>query len=140
MSLVSVRPYFRARLDSLNYVEWTDGFNIENIPQTILNNSYHLAIETIDSGPANQLHHEFTFPVTLRVFLRGYRDPAAAIDDAISQAETILAEVLSPSNRLGTEIKDVTPESIDVRALADSNDNDIVLEMVFNTVIDCNFT
>jgi hypothetical protein len=140
MSLTDVRTYFRTRMDSLNYEEWPDGFNFQNIPQTIINGAYHLETGEISSGPANQMVHRFLYPVLVRVFLRGYADPASAIDDAISQSETILADVLKASNRLSDIIQDVVPNTVSIVPLDPSNDNDLILEMDFTANVVCNFT
>jgi hypothetical protein len=78
MTLGGLRAFFRTRLDGLGYTEWTDGFNIENIPSTVLDMSYHLAVGDIRSGPANQLLHVFDYPLTVSIFLKGFRDPAEA--------------------------------------------------------------
>jgi len=135
MSLVSVRQYFRDRMDSLSYSEWTDGFNFVNIPSTILNRSYHLEVGTISSNAANQHVHEFSYPITLRLFLKGYRDPSAAIDDSIVEIESIYSNVLSPTNRYSISIKDVVPNSVSVIPLDASNDNSIIVQFEFDTKI-----
>lgn len=139
MSLTNVKPYFRTRLDTLNYVEWPDGFNFENIPSNLLDRAYHLTIGSITSGPADNKRHIFTMPIVARIFLKGFVDPAAKIDDAVSQAETILASLLSIDDRLGTDIKDIVPDAIDIVPLDGSNDNHLILEMNFTAVINCEF-
>lgn len=139
MSITAVKPYFRAKLDALDYTEWSDGFNFENIPEALLDRAYHLEIGTITSGPANQTTHVFSYPLTVRVFLKGFKDPAANIDDAVGQAETILSSILDVTDRLGATIKDVINDSIDIVPLAGSNDNHLILEMNFTAVINCFF-
>lgn len=140
MSFAAVLPYFRARMSALGYAEWDDSFNFKNIPENIVNGAYHLEFETATSGPANQQPHRFDSPVILRVFFKGYRDTKQVRDDALTNADTILAEILDPNNRLGTTLKDIVPSTIDIVTVDDSNDNDIILEMVFSTVFYCVFT
>ena len=140
MSLSSVRSYFRTVMDGLGYEEWTDGFNVENIPQTIKDRTYHLETGFIDSGPANQLTHQFDYSITVRAFFKGYNEPAAAIDLAILASEGILAVALDPANRLGLSIKDISPGSIQVQPRDFTNDNDVVLIMEFNADIICDFS
>ena len=140
MSFTAPRPYMRDLMDTLNYREWTDGFNFENIPSTIFDESYHLETGLVSGLPANQVVHQFDFPLTLRVFLKGFRDPASAIDDALLRADEINASVLSPSNRLSetTGIKDVVPGTVQVLPYDTTNDNAVILEMVFNfNLIEC---
>lgn len=131
MALTDVRPYFRTHLNALSLKEHPDGFNVENIASTILDNSYHLEIGTIATSASNQRDHIFAMPIKVRVFLKGYRDPANEIDAAIALSENIMAEVLKPSNRYGTDIKDIIPVSIVPTPLDESNDNSVILEMDF---------
>ncbi len=139
MALSDVRSYYRSKLDSLNYSEWTDGFNFENIPQSILDRSYHLEIGVITSGASSQTVFTFSYPITVRIFLKGFVDPSGAIDDAILQSETVLASVLDAQARYSENIKSIDPLSISILQLADSNDNDLILEMEFNNKIMNNF-
>jgi hypothetical protein len=139
MSFSSVRPFFRTNLDELGFSEWKDGFNFENIPDQILNNSYHIEVGQISGGPSNQLVHEFSYPVLVRIFLKGYLDPASGIDAAMEVVDNVYHQVLDPSVRLGTVIKDVIPDSVSVRPQDISNDNNIVLELGFSAILICNF-
>lgn len=140
MSFSSVLPAFRVELDLLGLTEWTDAFNVENIPQTILDRSYHLEIGGITGNNANQTVHGFNFPVTVRVFLRGYQDTSQTRDEAMSLLDSILAELLKPAFRLGQVLKDVKPVSIDLSSLDGTNDNDMILTMVFSADLLCAFT
>lgn len=139
MSFTAVRSFFRTRLDGLGYQEWTDGFNFDNIPSSTLDGTYHLTTGTITGGPSNSIVHEFDYSITVRVFFRGELDPASAIDDALAEAETIHADILAPANRLGTAIKDIEPGTVDALPQDVSNDNNVILEMVFNANIFCDF-
>jgi len=140
MSLAAVRPYFRTRLDALGYKEWSDGFNFANIPQTILDGSYHLEVGTAGGTKVGQLVTEIDFPITVRVFFQGYSDPRGRIDDAMAAADAILAEVLIESNSQGATIKAVLFDSVTVNPYDGSDDNDIILELVFTAVLDCSFS
>jgi len=140
MSLSSVRQYFRDRLDPLGFEEHTDGFNFDNVAQTISEGVYILEVGNIDGSRANQLTHEFIYPLTIRIIFFGANDPRSTIDRAILASEDILASVLSPANRLGIEIKDVFPGTITVEPRSESNDNDVILVMSFNADIICDFS
>lgn len=131
MGIANVRQYFRDRMDAIGYVEWTDGFNVENIPSTVLDQSYHVESGQISATTANHQPHRFDCPIVLRVFFKGFNDPIRAIDDAYGYAEDILAEVLLPSNRLSNDIHDVQPVSIAVNPLTQQNDNSVILEINF---------
>ena len=135
MSLVQIRPYFRARLNALAYVEWKDGFNFQNIPSTLLNRSYH--IETISgSGVSlNQQDQVINQEVSVRVFFKGYRNPQDAIDSAMSSYQEILVSCLAPSNRLTQGFKNVLFSSMQLEPLADSNDNAVILSLTFTVLV-----
>lgn len=131
MALTDVRAYFRTRMVALNFKEWPDGFNFENIPKSIINNAFHIESNTITPDAVNMTTYDFSSPVTLRLFVKGFRDPAQAIDNAITFYESILCEVLKPANRLGTQIQNVTPGPTSILPLSDNNDNAVILEMEF---------
>ena len=59
-------------MDGLGYEEWQDGFNFNNIPETILDQAYHVGPAEISGGVANQLDHKFDYDLTLRVFKKGF--------------------------------------------------------------------
>lgn len=136
MSLTLVRPYFRTRLDSLGYSEWTDGFDFENVPETILDRSYHLEIGSMSLIGTNQTLVDIAYPILVRVYLKGFRDPATAIDDAVEAGEGIICDVTKVTNANGQGIKDVQFASFDVlpKDVA-SNDNIVLLELSFNARI-----
>lgn len=131
MCLAQVRTYFRNRMEALGYEEWRDGFNKDNIPSTLLDRVFHLESGDIAPTASNHQVHAFSSPITIRVYLKGFLDPASAIDTALESADLILDEILLPSNRLGTETKDVVPSSISVNPLTDNNDNSVLLELGF---------
>ena len=140
MSLSAVRPLMRTQMDSLGYREWSDGFNFENIPSTIFDESYHLAVGVVSGSPADLSTHTFDYPVTLRVFLKGFRDPAEAIDDALLRSDEILGSFLAENIRATNTngIVNIAPGSVQVTPYDQTNDNAVILEMVFNfTLIEC---
>lgn len=135
MSLTAIRPYFRARMNALNYNEWRDGFNFNNIPSTVLNLSYH--IETISGNGVsfNQLDQVINQDVTIRVFFKGYRKPQDAIDSAMNAYSDILDACLDPANRLNQSFKNILFTSMQMDPLADTNDNAVILSLTFTVLV-----
>ncbi len=131
MGLSDVRAYFRTSMESLGYNEWRDGFNAENIPSTLLDNSFHIVSGDI-TPTVNHQGHEFDCPITIRIFKKGFLDPVSAIDESYIDVETIYAEILSPANRLTVDVHDVVPTGISVNPLTLQNDNAAVVEINFN--------
>lgn len=137
MSLTAVRPYFRARLNSLNYKEWDDGFNFDNIPENIIDKAYHIDDFEIVSNSLNQTDLDLECTVTTRIFLKGYRTPKEALDNANEKLEAIFREVLKPTNRLtGTQgLRNVLLTSVSKEPMALSNDNTILVTIVWSVQV-----
>ena len=134
MSFNTIRPYFEERLNAVDkeLKEWEDAFNIENIPSSILDKSWHISFDTFNYTGTAHTCLSFDCPVTLNVFLKGYRNPKEAIDTALIFADAIIKECTNPVHRLNqSKIKNVLPGLMNVREYAPSNDNAAVLEMQF---------
>ena len=131
MSFTSVRPYFRTRMNSLGHKEWTDGFNFENIPESIQNRTYHIDANSSSGNSQNQTVLDASMNVTIRLYILGYRDPADGIDQAMSFAQAAICDIVNPTNANGTDIKDVQYSSKTIRPRSEDNDNTIVVEMNF---------
>lgn len=131
MSLSEVREFFRGRLESLGYREHDEPFIPEEIGANIVDEAFHLETGSITGGPANQRVHGFSYPITLRVYKTGYKNLNQAYDNSMEIADTILADLLAPGVRIGTVIKNITPETIQPLPLSVTNDNVIVLTFTF---------
>ena len=135
MSLSNVRPYFRTILDNLNYSEWKDGFNFENIPQSILDRSYHLGPPSITGIKNNQLDQELNASITIKIHIKGYLDPALAIDTAVQEGEEVIKESVLSTNRIGIPIKNVIFESMEIEPLNQNDDNSVTISMDFTCFV-----
>lgn len=135
MGLASVRSLFRERLEGLGFTEHRDAFNFANIGATVIDKSFHLETGVVTSGPANQLAHFYDYGITVRIFKRGFNNPAEALDEIDALADTVYADLLAPGIRLGTEIKDIVPNSYQPLPYDSSNDNTIILEMSFTASV-----
>lgn len=146
MSFTSIKPYIEARMTAVDadYREWTDAFNIANIPSNILEKSWHLAFGTASPITLNQNCLSYSYPVVLNVFFKGYQTPSNAIDSGNLAAENILKEVLANANRLNISavnagrVINILPGTFSLNPLADSNDNIVRLELnfTFNIIYD----
>jgi len=133
MSFDAVRPYFRARAESLDYDEWKDGFNFNNIPATQLDRSFHLGPVGADAVDLNQQDQTMIAQITVRLFFKGFRNSAQAIDAAASSTSAFIKDALCPANRLtiGDDITNMRVLAVDVVPLDDSNDNAARADMLF---------
>lgn len=131
MSLASVRPFFRTRLEGLGYTEHDQPFEPDEVGANIVDDAFHLETGSIAGAAANQMVHGFLYPITVRIYKVGYQNLNDAYDESMEIADTILADILQPSVRLSTVIKNITPESIQPLPLSSTNDNVIVLTLAF---------
>lgn len=136
MNLDGFRAFLRGRLDTLGFREWEDGFNRSNIPATVIDKSYHIQVGKISSRPSNQLHHVFNYPVKINLHLKGFRNPSAAIDQGLAEAQRIMDDLLDTTQRLQTNgLKDIRPVSVEVNPISESNDNAVVVEVELDGVL-----
>lgn len=135
MSFITLRTYFEERMSAVDpdFREWEDAFNIENIPSTILDKSWHVRFGPFNYVGSAHTCLSFDCPVSLSVFVKGYRNPKEAVDTALNLADAIITECTSPVHRLNqAKIKNVLPRIVDVRELSTTNDNSAVLEIQFS--------
>jgi len=131
MSLVDVRKYFRDRMDTLGFKEWPDGFDFDNIPETIIDKAYHITTGSITQNSQNQTVVDLSYPITIRLFLKGFRNPAIAIDESIFEGEKIILECVNAVNANTLSIKNVMFLNMEPQPLDVSNDNIVVLLLSF---------
>lgn len=142
MKLGELTTLFDDKLTALRFKKWDLPFAYDNIPANILDRSFHLTVGQISSGPAVQLVHEFRVPIMVRLFFKGYRDPLSAMSAALSETDAIYAALLKPSVRLGGKdnLKDIRPVSVQPFPIDSTNDNSIILELLFESVLQYRFT
>ena len=128
MSMKACRSYVRARGEAIGLKEWKDGFNFQNIPSNIVDKSFHIESNQAVGVKNNQNDQEINFSQTVRIFVKGFRNPAAGIDLAIGLTEDYITECVKVSNRVTqtTGIKNVVFENASFDAASGDNDNLIV--------------
>jgi hypothetical protein len=132
MSIAGVLPYFRTRMNTLGYKEWTDALDFENIPDTIIDGTYHLDFGSTIKNQNNQIDVDLGQTVTVRLFCKGYRDTSATRDKLIANAQDAFCDIIDPRNAtIGPAVKDVEFTSMNIIALDDSNTNTMYAEMLF---------
>lgn len=142
MSISQVRTYFQERMlvVSPSRSEWTDAFNIENVPQTNLDIKYHIGFGINNSSTQNDRSVEDNLDITLTIWKRGYNDVASALDAVLDEAHCIRLDVINHSNMYsfntatGNEnLQDIVLVSITPQEIDASNDNTVQVQLVFNT-------
>lgn len=137
MSLTEVRPYFRARLEAVGLTEWDDAFNVDNIPDTLIDGSFHISASPIRNVTLSQNDLQLEHEVSIKTFIKGYAQPKDALDKAMERLDAILKEVLKPSNRVtGTGgLRNVLFLSSEILPMAESQDNVVLVNVVFRVQI-----
>lgn len=136
MSITAVKSYFRARCSAISLKEWKDGFAFDNIPSNIIDRSYHLEIGPAVGIKLNQNDQEINCQAIVRIFVKGFRDPAAGIDTALLLTENLLTEALATDTRLTqtTGIKQVTFENASFEPPQGDNDNLVIASVQFRVL------
>lgn len=129
MSMDKIRPFFKARLESLGYSHWVDSFSDLNTPRTQIDRSFVNPSVSFSVSGLNASDVEITTSYELSIKLEAFRDPDSKIDEALERAEAIIQLVCSEEARLATpEIKQVRAVSGAVVPL-DDDDNDNVIQL-----------
>lgn len=143
MSFTDLKPYFNARLLTVDAKlhEHSDAFNEDNIPRNLLHKAWHLLYGTTGRQSQSQPQLLVNQPVTLNVWLKGYKKTGEGLDSARALGEAIVIECLKHSNReTQPYIKNVLFDSMDATALAASNDNTIKLSIGFIVLVATNIS
>lgn len=127
----AVRQYFTGHANSLGYLKHYDGFATDNIPSTRFDRAYHVSAFNFTGISQNQTDLSLTANVTVRLFFKGFRDVDKGIEVATAGAEAYIEVALLAPNRLGSEIKNVSFNTLNVAPYGDTNDNQIVSELAF---------
>lgn len=136
MSIASVRTYARARLDALDFEEWSDGFNFENVPRTMQGRVYLLELGDISANRHNQDNVHLLVPLTVYLSIAATRKPVDLIDEAAGTLDTLISSFLSAENRTESSgIWNVNLRSARIEPLADSNDNGVRIIVSFDMLV-----
>jgi len=132
MSLSQVRTFIKqqiALVDS-SLKEHTD-FNEENIPQTQIDSFYMIEYGTISSEHDDNSLAD-NFPVTVKLFKRGFKSPIVTLDSLMDAANEIRLCIVNTQAALTTNILDIEAISIFPEPINETNDNTIKISLEFN--------
>jgi len=137
MSIASVRPYARARLNALGYKEHNDGFDAENIGKTELERAYILEVLDPTNTEVHNDNMHIDTPLVVKLFKAPTRKPKELIDTAIQdKIDAVIAAFMAAENRLTqTGFKNVTFNSASIEPLNDSNDNGVMIKLTFTMLV-----
>lgn len=129
--IIDALNYCRARLKVLGRTEWRDP-SFVNIPRPKLSTSFHVTLEPSTGIRNNQDNQTIDSPITVRLPFAPDRRPTELADAAIVFGETVIADFIDPKNRLTQAgIKNVVFNTMSVEPLDGSNDNAVIIVLVF---------
>lgn len=132
MSLGLVRPYYRTKMEALDFHEWPDAFNFENIPSTVLDRAYHLGAGPITNLGLDQKSSDVSLEVIVSFFIRGFSDPIEALDSAHTEAQAIIESIMNVADRTTGDIHNIELASGEFQPLSDTNDNSVIGVLSFD--------
>ena len=135
MSLTAIKPWFRERLESLDFEEHLDGFNSDNIGDIDLDRVFHVRPLTINGGPINHTDQKTESEVELKVFFKGGRDASEAIDNAVLSVEEIVKECCNIKNRTSNGLLNVVFERAEIEPRSIDNDNSVLVKFDFTVTV-----
>jgi len=111
----------------------SDGFDFNNVPKSLFHKAYHLLPIFSPSTALQDKTINDTAKWELRLFWKGFRDPQAAIDEALDTMHLIRIEAVKPENAMQSDpnIKKVVVDSYDPQFVGDNN-NAIIILMTFS--------
>lgn len=136
--LSQVRDYFRSRVSESNpnLKEWTDALNTENVPESLVDKSYHINISNFSGVDKNDSIISYSVPCVVTVWRKGFKDTIGAHDFLLNEANCL---ILNASQFLkinaSENIRSVNPQSILVEGIDGSNDNIMKATITFNCVL-----
>src|SRR5690606_922977 len=109
-------------------------FSDDNIPSTIIDRSYHLLLGESSNIKQNQDLIEVLQPVSVKLYIKGFRDTSEGRDRAVQYQEAAIKEALETDRRGAayTGIKNVLYQGGGLTELSTDNDNLIRITLNFN--------
>lgn len=131
MGLDAIKPWFKRRLETLDFEEHVDGFNSDNIGEIDLDRVFHVRVLTVSGGPINQTDQKTESEVEVKVFFKGGRDASEATETAVFEVESIVKECCNIKNRTSDGLLNVVFDRASIEPRALDNDNSVMVTFDF---------
>jgi hypothetical protein len=133
--ILAASTYARTRLKALGRTEWTDP-SFVNIPRPRLGTSFHIVQEVTTGVSNNQDNQIMEVPITVRLPFAPNRKPTDLADAATQFADVVIADFINPKNRLTqANLKNVVFNTMALDPLDDSNDNGVIVRLLFTVLV-----
>jgi hypothetical protein len=143
MSFSQIRDYINGEIITFDnsLEEWRDAVNIENIPSTDIDNTYHIGFD-VSSGSAQDSFIEDSVTISVNFWKKGYNEPTDALDSLMDTVCQIRNRIVSHKNmeiynraNNSTNMLEAQTSSITPAEISASNDNTIQVTLELNTRI-----
>lgn len=137
MIISDTRLYFKNEIEKCfpDSSEWDDYFNLDNVPSTIQDCTYHIGIGPLSTGRKNDQTSEEDLSVTVNFWKKGYNDVQETFDEFFDSVHEFKTCVTDPSTYASHAfIKDVYATSIVPQPIDGSNDNVLRLSIDFSVL------
>lgn len=128
MSLTMIRPYFKARCESLGYKEHQEAFTQDNIAR-VQGKRFFLDIGSATSDGNDMRSTELTCPVTVSLYQGAGRVTTDLEDKALKSGEEAIVEILG--ERFGSNLKNVSFRQMTIEPIDASNDTSVMAKLEF---------
>lgn len=141
MSYALCKAYFRARVAELPTgtfgKEWTDTFNIENIPANVIDKAWHLSSPDATSNQRNQVDLVQRQPIRFQALFKGLREVEGGFEKAEAAAKLLIQKVVDPTIATiqGNELKNVEFRTKSISPQSGTNDNLVLLTLDFDVLL-----
>lgn len=132
MVFSKVKNIVKDEMISLGFSWWSDSFNFENVPSTLIDKSFHIDLD----GEVRQEEKDprgsvFALPYKISFVIKGFRDVDQGHSLALDSGEKIIKHFLSSQNELKEKgiININLDQGLVLSAKNPSNDNLILGEL-----------
>lgn len=133
MILSQVRTTIRDEIIELGYEEWT-GFSAENVPETILDKTFHVSVSGGSGSPLNMHVLKLPNDVALTLWRKGFNNPVEAQDAGLETIQEVLCDLLNPAVRTTPSYRRIDLSSYTLEPIA--GDNDSICKIVINLTVE----
>jgi hypothetical protein len=129
MILSEVRTTIRDKLFNLGYQEW-EGFLDDNIPLTILENTFHVGVNGGSGNALNMQQLKISNDVVITLWRKGYNNSVEAQDAGLASVQELLCDLLSPAFRTASVNSKIDLSSYELSTI--SADNESICKVIIN--------
>lgn len=133
MIFSKVKEILKEEMEGLGFLWWSDPFNFENVPATLIDKSFHLEISgEIEQAEKNLKGAVFALPYKVSYVVKGFRDVDQGHTEALNLGEQIIKHFLKGQLKLKNKgiVNINLSQGLVLSAKAASNDNLVLGELI----------